>query len=423
MKICVVGMGKIGLPLAVQFAKFGNEVVGLDINEKVVAQINEGIEPFPEEAHLPEFLRQEVDAKRLRATTSYPEAITVADVVVVVVPLFVNNEGEPDFRSIDLATSQIGESLQVGSLVCYETTLPIGTTSKRFAPMLESASGLKAGEGFNLVFSPERVLTGRIFEDLGRYPKIVGGFSEECTKAGKNFYASNLPLGESIRSNFENGVWEMKSCEEAEFVKLAETTYRDVNIGLANQFFIHAESIGIDFYEIQRAANSQPYSHIHTPGISVGGHCIPVYPKFYLSNNPEAEIVRAARLQNEGMPEYFYSRILKNSEGKTGLNILVLGLSYRANVKEAAYSGAHRLYRLIEESGNNPFIVDPLFTSEEIMEMGYQTVFDKNEVDYAILHTPHTEFHNFDFSEMPNLVGIVDGRNFFDKSRLLVRLL
>lgn len=215
----------------------------------------------------------------------------------------------------------------------------------------------------------------------------------------------------------------MKSCEEAEFVKLAETTYRDVNIGLANQFFIHAESIGIDFYEIQSAANSQPYSHIHTPGISVGGHCIPVYPKFYLSNNPEAEIVRAARRQNEVMPEYFYSRILNDAEGKTGLNILVLGLSYRANVKEAAYSGAKELCRLIEESGNIPFVVDPLFTAEEIVEMGYRNMSNKNEVDYAILHTPHTEFSNYDFSEMPNLVGIVDGRNFFDKSQLLVRLL
>lgn len=423
MKICVVGMGKIGLPLAVQFAKSGNEVVGLDINERVVAQINKGIEPFPEEAFLSEFLQQEVEAKRLKATTSYPDAISSADVVVVVVPLFVNNEGEPDFMSIDSATNRIGESLKAGSLVCYETTLPVGTTSTRFAPMLEMASGLKAGEGFNLVFSPERVLTGRVFEDLGRYPKIVGGFSTECTKAGMNFYGSNLPIDESVRSNFENGVWAMKSCEEAEFVKLAETTYRDVNIGLANQFFIHAESIGIDFHEIQKAANSQPYSHIHTPGISVGGHCIPVYPKFYLSNNPKAEIVRAARLQNESMPEYFYSRILRHSEGKTGLNILVMGLSYRANVKEAAYSGAQELYRLIKESGNNPFIVDPLFTAEEITEMGFQTMSAKSEIDYAILHTPHSEFYNFDFSEMPNLKGVVDGRNFFEKSKILVRLL
>ena len=166
MKIAVVALGKIGLPLAVQFAKKGHHVIGCDVNQKTVDLINAGTEPFPGENYLAEYLAEVVTSGHLTATTDTTKAVSESDAVVIVVPLFVNEEGIPDFGWMDAATEKIAAGLQPGTLVSYETTLPVGTTRNRFAPALEAGSGLKAGVDFHLVFSPERVLTGRVFADL-----------------------------------------------------------------------------------------------------------------------------------------------------------------------------------------------------------------------------------------------------------------
>src|SRR5690606_37622311 len=191
---------------------------------------------------------------------------------------------EPDFGWMDAATRSLGEHLSRGTLVAYETTLPVGTTRTRWKPLLEQVSGLTEGEDFHLVFSPERVLTGRVFEDLRKYPKLVGGLSAEGARRAIEFYAAVLDFDERDDLPRPNGVWDLGSAEASELAKLAETTYRDVNIGLANQFARYSEQIGVDVYQVIDASNSQPYSHIHRPGIAVGGHCIPVYPRLYLWN-------------------------------------------------------------------------------------------------------------------------------------------
>ncbi|HYY10511.1 MAG TPA: NAD(P)-binding domain-containing protein, partial [Kineosporiaceae bacterium] len=176
MKIAVIALGKIGLPLAVQFADRGHDVLGVDVNAAVVDLVNAGREPFPGEAHLAEKLAALVPAGRLRATTDYADAVPGADAVVLVVPLFVDEAtAEPDFGWMDAATRSLAEHLTPGTLVSYETTLPVGTTRTRWKPLLEQVSGLVEGEDFHLVFSPERVLTGRVFADLRKYPKLVGG--------------------------------------------------------------------------------------------------------------------------------------------------------------------------------------------------------------------------------------------------------
>ena len=302
MKITVVALGKIGLPLAVQFAGRGHDVVGTDVNQVVVDQVNRGEAPFPGEAHLAEKLAAVVADGRLTATSDTALAVVQSEAVVVVVPLFVNTEHEPDFGWMDSAARDIGRGLKPGTLVAFETTLPVGTTRARWKPLLEATSGLIEGQDFHLVFSPERVLTGRVFADLRRYPKLVGGLSDAGAKRAVAFYEEVLEFDERPDLERGNGVWDLGSAEAAEMAKLAETTYRDVNIGLANQFAIFAADQGIDVYQVIEAANSQPYSHIHRPGIAVGGHCIPVYPRLYLWNDPSATVVRAAREVNESMP-------------------------------------------------------------------------------------------------------------------------
>ncbi|MTA50133.1 MAG: nucleotide sugar dehydrogenase, partial [Actinobacteria bacterium] len=234
MKIAVVALGKIGLPLAVQFADKGHEVIGCDVNAHAVDLINKGIEPFPGEAHLAEKLATLVPAGKLRATTDTTSAVAECEAVVVVVPLFVDNDGVPDFGWMDAATEAIAKGLKPGTLVSYETTLPVGTTRTRFGPMIEKISGLVPGKDFHLVFSPERVLTGRVFADLRRYPKLVGGIDSASGQRGVEFYEAVLDF--DVREDLQraNGVWDLGSAEASEMAKLAETTYRDVNIGLAN---------------------------------------------------------------------------------------------------------------------------------------------------------------------------------------------
>lgn len=304
MNICVVALGKIGLPLAVQFAAKGHTVIGADVDERVVALVNAATEPFPGEHGTAARIEETVGAGLLSATTDTSAAVAASDAVVIVVPLFVDAGGTPDFGWMDAATKAVAAGLRPGTLVSYETTLPVGTTRTRWAPMLAEGSGLTPGRDFPLVFSPERVLTGRVFADLRRYPKLVGGIDEASTLRGVEFYETVLDFDERDDLPRRNGVWNLGTAEASELAKLAETTYRDVNIGLANQFARFAGLHGIDVEQVIDACNSQPYSHIHRPGIAVGGHCIPVYPQMYLWNDPDATVVRAAREANAAMPRH-----------------------------------------------------------------------------------------------------------------------
>lgn len=416
MKISVIGLGKIGLPIAVQYSKMGHQVVGVDINSNLVNQVNQAIEPFPDEAHLKDLLKKQIVNGRFYATSSYDSALQNVDVFVVAVPVMLNERDEADFSIIDNASKSFAPFISPGALICYETTLPVGTTRNRLTPLLEEISGLKAVKDFNVVFSPERVFTGRVFEDLRKYPKIVGGLSDTCSQRGKDFYESVLEF--DVRDDLPkpNGVWKVRNAETAELTKLAETTYRDVNIGLANQFSIFADTVGINIYEVIEAANSQPFSHIHQPGISVGGHCIPVYPHFYLAEDPSANIVREARLVNRAQVAYAIDVLNSRSKGLINKSVLVLGVSYRPNVKEASYSGAFSLQKEILRHGAKPFFIDPYFDSKELLTLGLPPFTGEySSFDAAILHTPHSTFKTFLDERFSNCKFVLDGRNFFKK--------
>lgn len=414
MKIAVVALGKIGLPLAVQFADAGHEVIGADVNQAVVDLVNQGTEPFPGEAHLQEKLSELVPAGRLRATTDTAAAVAESDAVVVVVPLFVNEEGVPDFGWMDEATRNIAKGLKPGTLVSYETTLPVGTTRNRWKPMLEELSGLTEGTDFHLVFSPERVLTGRVFADLRKYPKLIGGLSEAGAERAKSFYEAVLTFDERPDLERANGVWDLGSAEASEMAKLAETTYRDVNIGLANEFAKFAGKSGIDVYQVIEASNSQPYSHIHRPGIAVGGHCIPIYPRLYLWTDPEATVVETARKANAGMPAFAVQLAADAVGDLTGKRVAVLGASYRGGVKETAFSGVFPVVAELRERGADVAVHDPMYTDEEIAKFGWAPYHLGDEADLAILQTDHAEYRTLAAKDLPGVTTIVDGRRSLD---------
>lgn len=414
MKIAVVALGKIGLPLAIQFANKGHQVIGCDVNQKTVDQINAGTEPFPGEAHLQEHLSKVVKSGNLIATTDTQDAVSKSEAVVVVVPLFVDEQGVPDFGWMDAATEKIGAGLKPGTLVSYETTLPVGTTRNRFAKALEKASGLTAGKDFTLVFSPERVLTGRVFADLRKYPKLVGGIDAASTAAGVKFYEAVLDFDDRPDLQQKNGVWDLGSCEASELAKLAETTYRDVNIALANQFAVFAEGANIDIAKVIAASNSQPYSHIHQPGIAVGGHCIPIYPRFYLWNDPKATVVAAARAANAAMPEHAVELLEEEIGNLSSKNIAVLGISYRGGVKESAFSGVFPTVAALTAKGAKVVVHDPMYSEDEITALGFTPYKIGGAVDGMILQADHSEYKKLTASDFPGIKAIVDGRRALD---------
>lgn len=416
MKVCVVALGKIGLPLAVQIASRGHRVRGVDISTATVDQVNRGEEPFPGEAELDVRLKKVTEDGTLTATTDGVAAVAESEAVIVVVPLIVDDESRPDFTAMDAATRTIAEGLKPGTLVSYETTLPVHTTRERFGPMLEEGSGLTVGEDLFLCHSPERVYSGRIFADLRRYPKLVGGTDAASAERAVEFYEAILEFDERDDLERPNGVWDLGSAEAAELAKLMETTYRDVNIALANEFAVFADRVGVDVYKVIEASNSQPFSHVHQPGIAVGGHCIPVYPRFYLSTHSDAQIPASARDVNLGMPHYAVERLADNLGGLEGLRVVVLGAAYRGGVKEIAFSGVFGTVDALRSAGADAVVEDPLYSDDELRALGFEPYHLGEPVDAAIIQANHEEYRTLTPDQLPGIRALLDGRAFVDPS-------
>jgi UDP-N-acetyl-D-glucosamine dehydrogenase len=408
VRAVVVALGKIGLPLAAKIALGGHEVIGCDISQAVVDLVGAAQPPFPGEAGLAEALQELVPAGRLRATTDTAAAVAEgADLVVAVPPLVVDANARPDFTTLDAVTRDVARGLRRGTVFSVETTLPVGTTRERISPLVAEVSGLQPEVDFHVVHSPERVYAGRIFRDLDAYPKLVGGLSAVGEERAAELYRAFLTAE----------VRKLGSAEAAEMTKLAETTYRDVNIALANEFGRFADRVGVDVRQVIEAANSQPFSHIHSPGIAVGGHCIPVYPRFYLAVDPAARLPALAREINEDMPRYALDLLASELHADLrGLRVLILGVTYRGGVKETAFSGAFPLHAELERRGAQPLASDPMFTAAELQALGF-TPWDGTPVDAAVVQADHPEYREFAAGDLPGARVVLDGRGVIDPAR------
>jgi len=411
----VVALGKIGLPLAVQFARSGVRTYGADIDGRAVATIASGTPPFPGEAHLEEYLPDALDSGQLTVGTDTTAAVRESDVVVVVVPLLVDVEGAPIFTAMDAATADIAKGLRPGTLVIYETTLPFGTTRNRFEPMLAELSGLDVSE-FLVAHSPERVYSGRVFADFAKYPKLVGGTSDEAARRCVEFYEAVLDFDVRDDLGKDNGVWDLGSAEAAEFAKLAGTTYRDVNIALANEFARFAESNGVDIGRVIEASNSQPFSHVLKPGIWVGGHCIPVYPRFYTSVDVDATLPVTAREVNTAVPKRVVKRMADLMDGLNGKSIVVLGAAYRGGVMETAVSGVFPVVAALQDAGADVRVHDPLYSDQDLEALGFAPYAFGEACDGAVLQSDHDEYRSIGPSDLPGISLMYDGRAWLDPS-------
>jgi UDP-N-acetyl-D-glucosamine dehydrogenase len=404
MNVAVVGIGRIGLPLAVTIASRGHRVTGCDIDAAHVERINRAQNPLPDEAGLGELLARTIADGSFRATTDTAAGVADADVVLFAVRVDVDADGRADLSHLLAAVDTVAAALRPGALCIFDTTLPVGTTRRVLAPRLE-AGGRKLGVDLHVAFSPERLLMGRVIEDLTKYPKVVGGVDPEGGRLAAEFY----------RQTFGGEVLLLSSAEAAELSKLAEGAYRDLNIALANELAMVADVHGLDIAEVIRAANSQPYSHIHVPGTGVGGHCIPVYPRFLMQGEGPSALSALGRAVNDAMPGYVVRRLAALLGGLEGRRVLVLGLTFRPDVAVTFHTNAVDLRRELEALGAVVEGHDPLLTPEGVASLGFQRAAEPlRGYDAAIVHSYHRAYAGLDWAQVAPI--IVDARNALDRT-------
>jgi len=403
--IAIIGLGRIGLALAGHYLERGFRVIGCDTDVVRREGIADG-EIARGEPGLETALRRGIEELRFTATGDAGGAARAARTSLVIVPVTADSGGQIDAGPLEDVAKRVVGSAPAGSLVVVETTVPVGTTRRLFGAARSAVA-----------YSPERVSVGSVFRDLRAYPKIVGGRDEDSLALASSFYARTLDGAV---------VMPVGSLETAEFVKLIETTYRFVNIGLANEFALAAERHGVDVTRAIEAANSQPYSHIHSPGVGVGGHCIPVYPFFLEAGASATAIVRASRAVNVGMPQVIVDKVRSALGTLSGRRVLLLGIAFRPGTKESANSPAFTVHRLITDAGGIVAAYDPLYGEDETRAAGLIPADLGARYDAVVLVTAHPEFLDLGIVARSAPVVVVDGRNAWprgDIERLGIRYL
>jgi nucleotide sugar dehydrogenase len=399
--IAVVGLGWMGLPTACLYADAGARVIGVDMNPKVIERVAKGDPPL-DETGLPNLLKKSIRSGKLTATTSTEDAAANADILFIVVPTMIDRQKRADYSAVEDACVSIGKSLKSGSLVIFESTCGPGVTERVVKGTIEKYSGLIAGQGFGLAYSPIRAMGGRALQDMQSYSKVVGAVDVRSLEAACATL-SVIVKGELIR---------VRDIRTAELSKLFETIYRDVNIALANEFALLCEELGVDYIETMKAANSQPYSHLHSTGGGVGGHCLPVYPYLLATEayalDAKLKLVLDGRKINDLMPRHV-AKLASDGMRVCGRSIkrskvVVLGISYRPNVKETRFSASLDLINILKKRGARVVVFDPLFNASELESFGLvsEPTLRKavEKADCVILTVAHEEFKKMDTIEL-----------------------
>ncbi len=396
--ICVLGMGYIGLPTAAMFAANGFRVHGVDVNPEVVATVGRG-DIHIEEPGLKTLVRGAVTSGMLTISDQPVQA----ELFIIAVPTPLTADKRADMEAVDAATRSLLPWLKRGNTVVLESTSPPGTCRKRIQPALEAA-GWVPGETIYLAYCPERVLPGRILSELITNDRVVGGVTPECARSAARWYGK-LVEGEIF----------LTDATTAELVKLAENTYRDVNIALANELAAVCERCGANFWEVQRLANRHPRVNIHRAGPGVGGHCISVDPWFLVEMFPDhTPLIRAARNVNDGAPARVVSAVPADVE-----TVTLLGLAFKGNVDDCRESPALTIASLLEASGRQVRIFDPLVKRPPVPTAGTLEAAVQGS-DLLLLTTPHDLFAEIDPGSVALLARrrlLMDTHGFLDAER------
>lgn len=397
LRLCVVGLGYIGLPTAAMFAHSGCKVLGVDVSEYVISKLNKG-EIHLEEIGLPKLIDEVVKNGKLKASLN----VEKSDCFIIAVPTPADKNNSADLSYVISATKSILPFLETGNIVIIESTIPPRTIDDIIAPLIEKA-GFKVGEEIYLAHCPERVLPGRILIELVENTRIVGGINKISAIKAAEVYASFV-TGEILTT----------SALSAEMSKLMENTYRDVNIALANELVKISNNLGVDALEVIQLANHHPRVNLHLPGPGVGGHCLAVDPYFIIEKAPEeAVLISDARKINNSMPNFVIEQ-LNNIIFDKNSKIAVFGLTYKGNIDDIRESPAMDIINELLEDGYNISVYDPHISQEQVtfkLSNYEQAIAD---AECVIVLTDHNEYKNLDETMLINRMKkpvVFDTRN------------
>jgi len=428
LKVCVVGIGRIGLPTALSFAKSGLETIGVDINETLVDDINSGIFPLKDEPGYEEIFHEVLESKKFSATTKIETAIPHSDLILLSLPTPMDENNIPDYSALITVGKQLSELLSPNSLVIVESTIEPGFIEDEIIDIISKSGKLKINETFFIGVCPENANPGEILHDFTTLPRLVGGTSNNITKIIKTIYNFVFPV-ELI---------EMPNCKTANAVKLTTNVFRDINIAFVSELSLLFEKLGIDTMKVLNAATKKYNFQVHYPGAGVGGPCLPINSYQLLNagrrTGVNLNLIEQGRKINEKMPEHVIQLTLdafkEANELIQGSDILILGVSYKPDVKDIQLTPAKHVIKKLQSLGAKIHIYDPYFTGNEIFGIKVQENLDQiiEKVNASIIITAHKEFQKIEltfFKKMKTSIlidtrGIVEP-TFASQAKLIFR--
>jgi nucleotide sugar dehydrogenase len=403
IRVCVVGIGRIGLPTALLFAKSGLDTIGVDINENLVQNINSGIYPLKDEPGIEEIFNDVIKNKKFSATTKIEDAVPNADLILLSLPTPMDGNNIPDYSALRSVATQLSEILSPNSLVIVESTIEPGFIEDEIVSIISKSRRLKIEENFFIGVCPENANPGEILHDFTNLPRLVAGINNDVTKIIKIIYNFVFPVE----------IVEMPNCKTANAVKLITNVFRDVNIAFVNELSLMFEKLGIDTMKVLEAAKKKYNFQVHYPGSGVGGPCLPINSYQFLNSarriGVKLSIIESSRKINEKMPDHVVeltsdafkesNKSIQNSE------ILILGVSYKPNVKDIQLSPAKYIIKKFQNLGANVHIHDPNFSSTEVFGIKVEDNLDDiiSKMDAAIIVTGHDDFKKIEISSFAKM--------------------
>ncbi|MAR69790.1 MAG: GDP-mannose dehydrogenase [Nitrospina sp.] len=416
LKVCVIGIGRIGLPTALSFAKSGLETIGVDINESLVQNINSGKFPLKDEPGYDKIFDDVIKNKKFSATTNIEKAVPNSDLVLLSLPTPMDENNVPDYSALRTVGMKLSEVLSPNSLVIVESTIEPGFIEDEMVSLISKSDRLKINDNFFIGVCPENANPGEILHDFTNLPRLVGGINQNITQIIKSIY--------NFVFNVE--LVEMPNCKTANAVKLTTNVFRDINIAYISELALMFEKLGIDTNIVLEAAKKKYNFQVHYPGSGVGGPCLPINSYQLLNTarrtNSNLSIIESGRKINEKMPEHVINLTLDGfqecNQNIKEATILILGISYKPNVKDIQLTPAEIIIKKLQELGVTVCIYDPYFKDVDVFGIKSEKNLDDiiPNVDAAIIVTGHDEFKKLElskFSQMKNRI-LIDTRGIIE---------
>ena len=416
LRVCVVGIGRIGLPTALSFAKSGLQTIGVDINENLVSTINSGVFPLKDEPGYEEIFNDVIKNKMFSATTKIEDAISNSDLILLSLPTPMDKNNVPDYSALRDSASKLSKFLSPNSLIIVESTVEPGFIEDEMVPIISKSDQLKIGENFFIGVCPENANPGEILHDFTNLPRLVGSINKQTTEIIASIYDFVFAVELVI----------MPDCKTANAVKLTTNVFRDINIAFINELSLMFEKLGIDTLKVLEAAKKKYNFQIHYPGAGVGGPCLPINSYQLLNaarrSGVNLSMIEYGRQINEKMPEHVIKLTLDAfKECKKPIqnnDILILGVSYKPDVKDIQLTPAKHIIKKLQDLGANIHIHDPYFSSSQVFGINVEENLDAviSKVDASIIITAHKEFRNISlpvFNKMKSPI-LVDTRGIID---------